>query len=215
MKANKLTDEEKKERKRLNDKIRYEKNKEKLLAQSKNHKQLNKLVYSEKNKLYHQENKEIIKERKRLWYLENKETIKVTNKLWRENNKENILEYQRNYFNHKIKTDELFKLKHLIKKSIKNSFKRTNHNKTSPSIEILGCSFYDFKNYVENKFEPWMNWNNYGLYNGTPNYGWDIDHIIPLKESNTVEDVIKLNHYSNLQPLCSYYNRDIKIDNII
>jgi hypothetical protein len=215
MLSNKLTDKEKKERKRLADKKRYELNKEKLLEQSKKRKELNKELCSLQNKNYHVKNKEIIKERKRLWYLENKNKIKTTNKIWRDSNKDHLLEYQRNYYNEKIKTDELFRLKHIIKKSIKNSFKRTNHKKSSPTIEILGCSFYDFKNYVESKFELWMNWNNYGLYNGTPKYGWDIDHIIPLKESNTVEDVIKLNHYSNLQPLCSYYNRDIKIDNII
>jgi len=60
-----------------------------------------------------------------------------------------------------------------------------------------------------------MNWDNRGLYNGTPDYGWDIDHIIPQSSAITIEDVIQLNHYTNLQPLCSYINRDIKKDLII
>jgi hypothetical protein len=30
-----------------------------------------------------------------------------------------------------------------------------------------------------------MNWGNYGKYNGEINYGWDIDHIIPLYTSKT------------------------------
>lgn len=55
-----------------------------------------------------------------------------------------------------------------------------------------------------------MNWDNYGKYNGTINFGWDIDHIIPLCNAKTEEDVIRLNHYTNLQPLCSKVNRDIK-----
>lgn len=63
----------------------------------------------------------------------------------------------------------------------------------------------------DSKFEPWMTWGNRGLYNGELNYGWDIDHIIPSAE--TEEGVIKLNHYTNLQPLCSKVNRDIKKDN--
>jgi hypothetical protein len=29
-----------------------------------------------------------------------------------------------------------------------------------------------------------MIWDNYGLYNGTPEYGWDIDHIIPFISNN-------------------------------
>jgi HNH endonuclease len=75
---------------------------------------------------------------------------------------------------------------------------------------ILGCSFEDFKIYLESKFEIWMNWGNYGLYNGELGYGWDIDHIIPISFAETEEDVIRLNHFTNLQPLCSKINRDIK-----
>jgi len=56
---------------------------------------------------------------------------------------------------------------------------------------------------------------NHGLYNGQLNYGWDIDHIIPLSSVKTEEDVIRLNHYTNLQPLCSFVNRVIKRDKII
>ena len=59
-----------------------------------------------------------------------------------------------------------------------------------------------------------MTWENRGLYNGELNYGWDIDHIIPISSGNTEEEIIKLNHYSNLQPLCSKINRDIKRDRL-
>jgi hypothetical protein len=84
---------------------------------------------------------------------------------------------------------------------------KKNNRRTT---EILGCTIEEFKTYLELKFEDWMNWNNKGLYNGTPNYGWDIDHIIQLATERTEEGIIKLNHYTNLQPLCSYVNRDIK-----
>ena len=59
-----------------------------------------------------------------------------------------------------------------------------------------------------------MNWNNYGIYNGEENYGWDLDHIIPLSSGKCEEDVIRLNHYTNIQPLCSYINRNVKRDKI-
>lgn len=55
-----------------------------------------------------------------------------------------------------------------------------------------------------------MNWNNYGIYNGTQQYGWDIDHKIGLKSATTEDEILKLNHFNNLQPLCGYYNRYIK-----
>ena len=58
-----------------------------------------------------------------------------------------------------------------------------------------------------------MSWDNYGLYNGELNYGWDIDHIIPVSVAMDEEGVINLNHYTNLQPLCSKVNRHIKRTN--
>lgn len=80
----------------------------------------------------------------------------------------------------------------------------------TPTEEILGCKIEFFKEHLESKFEPWMTWENYGFYNGEFNYGWDIDHVTPLSQANTVEGIYELNYYENLQPLCSKVNRDIK-----
>ena len=57
-----------------------------------------------------------------------------------------------------------------------------------------------------------MNWDNYGLYNGEENYGWDLDHIVPVSSAQCEEDIYRLNHHSNIQPLCSYVNRYVKRD---
>lgn len=59
-----------------------------------------------------------------------------------------------------------------------------------------------------------MTWENRGKYNGQFYYGWDIDHIMPISSANTIDDVHKLSHYTNFQPLCSHINRDIKKDKI-
>ena len=93
------------------------------------------------------------------------------------------------------------------------SLKRKGYTKKSHTYEIIGCSYDFLLDYLEAKFENWMNWNNKGLYNGELTYGWDIDHIIPLSSATNEEELIKLNHYTNLQPLCSKINRDIKKDN--
>lgn len=58
-----------------------------------------------------------------------------------------------------------------------------------------------------------MDWDNYGKYNGIECFGWDIDHVVPISNAITEEDIIRLNHFTNLQPLCSKINRDIKRDN--
>ena len=59
-----------------------------------------------------------------------------------------------------------------------------------------------------------MSWDNYGKYNGELNFGWDLDHIIPLSSANNIDELIKLNHYTNFQPLCSRVNRHIKSDKL-
>jgi hypothetical protein len=73
--------------------------------------------------------------------------------------------------------------------------------KKSNTELILGRQLKDFILYIESKFEIWMNWENYGKYNGELNYGWDIDHIIPLSNSKNEDDIYLLNNFNNLQPL--------------
>ena len=99
-----------------------------------------------------------------------------------------------------------------LKRNIRAVLKKNGYSKKSKTIEILGCPFDEFRIHIESLWEAWMSWDNYGLYNGELNYGWDLDHIIPTSSAITEEEVIKLNHYSNIQPLCSKINRDIKRD---
>lgn len=127
-------------------------------------------------------------------------------------NKKEINKKYKEYFKKRCEYDIVFKLKNVFRRNINYCLKKNGYTKKSRTYEIIGCSFEELKKYLENQFEPWMNWENKGLYNGSKNYGWDIDHIIPLSSSTTEEELIKLNHYTNLQPLCSYINRNIKRD---
>ena len=164
---------------------------------------------SDKNKEYYQNNKDrlLLKEKEK--YNLNKKAKIVYQINYQKNNKN-----KRNlYFINRRKNDPLFNLKTNIRNIIYNSFYYNSHSKSSRTEKILGCSFEYFKIYLESKFETWMTWENKGLYNGELNYGWDIDHIIPLSSAKTEEDILKLNHYTNLQPLCSKVNRDIKYRN--
>lgn len=128
-------------------------------------------------------------------------------------NKDKILNKSKLYKNCKYESDVLYRLMIVIRSSINYSLRVKKYIKKSRTQEILGCSFEELKLYLESKFEPWMNWDNQGKYNGEFNFGWDIDHIIPLSSAKTEEEIIKLNHYKNLQPLCSKINRDIKRSN--
>ena len=114
----------------------------------------------------------------------------------------------------KMKNDLVYRLKIKLRKKIRESLKNNGYTKKSNTYTILGCSYKDFKIYIESNWEGWMSWDNYGLYNGEENYGWDLDHIVPLSSAQCEEDIIRLNHHSNIQPLCSYVNRNVKRNNI-
>lgn len=164
----------------------------------------------EQKRLYDAEYRKRNAEEKRLrdkqYYEANKERIKEQAKIYRKTNRNKINQYH----TERKKNDPLYRLICNVRSLIKESLKKKGYRKNSKTFNILGCSYVEFKQHLEKQFQPWMNWNNYGLYNGQTEYGWDIDHIIPLKTAKTVEDIIRLNHYTNLQPLCSYVNRDVK-----
>jgi len=143
---------------------------------------------------------------KKLYRKENYDKIKI----YKEKNKNKIREQHREYTRTRANNDELFKLGRNLGTMLRNCFKRQGFSKSGKSKDIIGCSFEEFKIYLESKFESWMSWDNYGKYNGEFNHGWDVDHIVPLCSAFSESDLIKLNHYTNLQPLCSKMNRDIK-----
>jgi len=179
-------------------------------------------IYSkERAKIYYAKNKEKILSRNEKYVESNNEKINEYRKEYRQKNKEKTKQYTEEYKMKKNETrkkrfhmDYLFRITVKLRTMIRKSLIDRGYTKKSKTQEILGCSFVEFKNYLESKFENWMDWKNRGLYNGDFNYGWDIDHIIPISSATTEEELIKLNHYTNLQPLCSKVNRDIKKDKI-
>lgn len=192
--------------------IRYKENKEIIKKCSKKYYENNKDKCREKGKEYYKKykNSEKYKLERKEYYENNKEEIKEKKRDYIKRNRDKINKRQNKYRSNRLKNDIKFKLTINIRNTIYNSLYYSGYTKESKTFEILGCSFEEFKSYLESKFEKWMNWNNHGLYNGKFNYGWDIDHIIPLSSAKTEEDVINLNHFSNLQPLCSHINRNVK-----
>ncbi len=108
----------------------------------------------------------------------------------------------------RLSEDSLYKFSLNVRKLILNTVKGCGYTKKSKTFQILGCSFEEFKLYIENQFEAWMNWNNHGIYTGNYDETWQLDHIIPISSALSEEEVMKLNHYSNFQPLCSKKNNE-------
>lgn len=72
-------------------------------------------------------------------------------------------------------------------------------DKEGHSVDYLGCDIKTYAEYLEDKFEDWMCWENYGE--------WHIDHITPLMYQNpTQEQLIERLHYTNTQPLGAFEN---------
>jgi hypothetical protein len=161
----------------------------------------------QRNKKYREEHRDDLNEYSRVYRIENSDKIKE----YKEENKDYLKEYNTKYWSIRMKSDELFRFKSIMRKNINSLIK----NKSKSTQEIIGCSFKELKVHLESKFEDWMSWENYGLFNGYYDFGWDIDHIIPLSSAKSEEDVTKLCHFTNLQPLCSRVNRYEKKDKII
>lgn len=192
-----------KEREKLRNRTEYNKKYGKEYRE----KNLNKL--REKEKIRSHDNKERKKDYSKKYYQKNKEKIKEKIKTYNSINREKINSHKQ----YRYKTDILFKITHIISSGIRKALKGRKYTKKSKTYKIVGCSLDFLKGYLEAKFLDWMNWENHGLYNGKYNFGWDIDHIIPIDSAKTEEDLYKLLHYTNLQPLCSKINRDEKKNN--
>ena len=102
--------------------------------------------------------------------------------------------YMKNYSSLKRNSDPLYKLKHNIRVRILKFMKSIDLKKTNKTFLIVGCSPEFLKSYIENKFSDGMSWDKFGKE-------IHIDHIIPLSSAKNKEEVFKLCHYTNLQPL--------------
>jgi len=157
----------------------------------------------------------------------NPEKYALKRKLYRENNKETIKEYEKQYRQNPIKkqarnaylrsydktkkeTDPCYKLKKLLRVRLYHALKK--NLKTGSAVKDLGCSVQELKEHLEKQFKEGMTWENWGFGEDK----WNIDHIIPLASVDLSDrnELIKVCHYTNLQPLWQLDNI-IKSDNVV
>ena len=172
-----------------------EANREKINEYQKKHREANKDRYRERLRKYEQteKRKAYKKEYSKRYYEEHKEHY---NKLCREYHKEHKDEINKRhteYIKNRLAEDILFKIRHNIRALIRKTIKEKGLKKSAKTEQILGCTVDEFIIYLQSKFQEGMTLENHGE--------WHIDHIIPISSASTEEEVIKLNHYTNLQPL--------------
>jgi len=139
---------------------------------------------SEKNKKFRKENPEINKKKCRIFKEKNPEAFKK----WIEKNKEHRKKYINNY-----NSNPKNKIKNSLRSRINELMNKKYNNPRT--LYLVGCDYNFLIEYIEKKFTKDMSWDNYGYY------GWHLDHIIPLSTAKTEEEIYKLYHYTNLQPL--------------
>jgi len=202
-----LQDEEWIEKRREYNKKYNEENSEHIKEYSQNYAYKNRLSIKEKRKIYNQENqeknkeyslyyrsipgkKEEIYEQRKIYNQENQEKIREYTLKWNQENKSQLNEWYRNQYESNIN----YKTRKLISSRIISAI--NGITKSKKTMEILGCTAEEFKQYIESLFSPEMTWENHGDI-------WEIDHILPCASFDFTQegDLGKCFHYSNHQPL--------------
>lgn len=190
-----MTEEEKKAKA----KAYREKNKERIRAQKNAY--MKEYYAKNKDKIkayqasYYEANADKVKQRERSSKAKNKDRIDAYNKKYRAEHSKEHSEYIRR----RRHEDPKYNLICAVRNMLNNAFnKRTKVTKAAKAEEILGCTIEFFIEHLQSQFKDGMTLENHGE--------WHIDHIIPLSSAKTEEEVIKLNHYTNLQPLWAKEN---------
>lgn len=183
-------------------KINYQANKKALISKVQ--------IYEKKNpgrKKKYDENRRIL----------HKEKIKEASKLKYINNKEAIIKSNAKYTSKRYKEDGKFRVRSQISSSVNKYLKNKGFTKGGSIFNYLPYSKIDLYKHLEDLFEGWMTWRNYGPYkinewvdNDVNTWKWSLDHIIPQSKfefmSMNDEGFIKCWALENLRPLSAKEN---------
>lgn len=163
-----------------------------------NYNQINKERIKNGRKQYRILHLKEINEKTKIYYNQNKSDILFRNTQYRINNKDKIQAHKRESRKNNIR----YRLEVKLRNGTKRRLKYYMAHKSEKTIKLLGCDIITFINYIESKFEPGMNWNNWGAK------GWHIDHIIPICNFDLTkkEKQEKCFNYTNLQPMWALDN---------
>lgn len=142
---------------------------------------------------------EIYMQASRDWSLKNRESNLERRRAKDKNNRLHAAAIKRKCRKKRDKEGAISRIKERLatncRSRIHQVLKKKNH-----SYCYIGLNSLELFNYLESKFKPGMTWDNYGVR------GWHVDHIIPLASANSLEEIIPLLHYTNLQPLWATEN---------
>jgi len=183
----------------------YLKNKNKYKEYAENNSQ----SIKERMRKWREDNKDRISEYEKEYYSKNSERKREFSRKWRESNPEKVREqridffeknkeYFARYARERRSSDPVYAVSCRVRARINAVFKYQGFRKSEKTEKILGCDWATLKQHIERQFTKGMGWDNRDQ--------WHIDHIIPLASAKTEEDVVALNHYTNLRPMWASEN---------
>jgi|SRR5271166_5808751 len=129
------------------------------------------------------------KEKRMARYAKNQKHILEQKKEYREapENKVKLRELNKKWMQRKTETDPSFRLRRNVSSNIRIMLIKNGGSKLGAScLKHLPYSLTELKTYIESIFEPWMTWNNLGVYsvktwddNDMATWTWQLDHVVP------------------------------------
>ena len=129
-------------------------------------------------------------------YKQNPEPAKAARKLYVASNKTKVYDAIKAWRNSTPQNKLAHKVRNLIRRSVKNR----GYTKRSKTHEILGCDWEFFKTHIERQFVKGMGWEKMGSE-------IHIDHITPIASATNEEELLALNHFTNLRPMWAKDNQ--------
>lgn len=171
-------------------KAKYDADPEKYKAKSRYYGVVRKEAIAKHHKEYAAKHKDRMKAYRKAYYQKNKDAVDAKNREYAKANPEVRKRALRKCW---LNMSDLTKFGHRVRNLIKESFRSRGFRKSGKSASILGCDVEFFRSWIASQFLPGMSYENHGV--------WHIDHYIPISFAKTEEEVIILNHYSNLRPI--------------
>jgi heterodisulfide reductase subunit C len=183
-------------------------------------------------RIYQQDNAENIKEHKKEYRKENSDLLSEKGREYYSANKDKKLEYQHQYYlDNKLqilqqktiylkarrKVDPSFRLRTDVSTLIRRSLKKNGSSKNSSVLDYLPYSIPELREHLEKQFQPWMTWENHGIYdidtwddNDPTTWTWQLDHIVPQSDlpyiSMSDDNFKKCWSLENLRPYSAKLN---------
>ena len=154
----------------------------------------NKQEYLRQQREYRVKNADAIRETKRLYRQKNAAKIKLAKQKYGVENRDKIAKALAN----RRANNPTVRMANSMRRSIRRYLDAGQKGEMS-SFEIIGCSKDDLRKHLESKFRDGMTWGNYGKH-------WHIDHVVPLISAKSEDEIKRLCHWTNLQPLTVFEN---------